>query len=266
MESVSIRNLRRARFLRAIGFALACGFCDATQAAAFDSVGTGTESTFLAHDTTGDLAAKHLRDNLLDEVFANFSLFIYVDKAQSGPLAQRMLVFDKTDDGDLALLYDWPVSTGRDRYELDAVGHVQSTHTPSGFFELDPKRMFEDHVSGEWNEAMPYAMFFDWKPNGRQTGLAIHGTPDENLDELGRAASAGCIRLSVDHAQTLFDLIQALGLRLAPKLAYLDGSDGVSSEGLLLHDQAGNREMAENYSVLVRIDDFSGDDQIASLL
>jgi L,D-transpeptidase-like protein len=266
MESVSIRNLRRVRCLPAIGFALACVFCGPAHAAASGSDGTRTETTFLAHDTTGDFAARHLRDDLLDEVFANFSLFIYVDKAQSGPLAQRMFVFDRTDDGGLALLYDWPVSTGRDRYELDAVGHVQSTHTPSGFFELDPKRMFEDHVSGEWNEAMPYAMFFDWKPNGRQTGLAIHGTPDENLDELGRAASAGCIRLSVDHAQTLFDLIQAQGLRLAPKLAYLDGSDGVSSEGLLLHDQAGNREMAENYSVLVRIDDFSGDDQIASLL
>jgi lipoprotein-anchoring transpeptidase ErfK/SrfK len=217
------------------------------------------------YDVADDLAAQHLRENLSDEDYADFRLFIYVDKGQSGLLAQRMYVFDKMDDGSLALLYDWPVSTGRNRTEPDAKGRLQSTLTPSGFFELDPKRMFEDHLSSQWDEAMPYAMFFDWKPKGHATGLAIHGTPDANLAELGTAASAGCIRLSVENAQVLFDMIRTQFRGPAPKLAYLDGDDGTSSQGLLLHDQAGNLKMADGYSVLVFIDDFGGTDQVASL-
>jgi lipoprotein-anchoring transpeptidase ErfK/SrfK len=217
------------------------------------------------YDVADDLAAQHLRENLSDESYANFRLFIYVDKGQSGLLAQRMYVFDKMDDGGLALLYDWPVSTGRNRTEPDATGRLQSTNTPTGFFELDPKRMFEDHVSSQWDEAMPYAMFFDWKPKGQLTGLAIHGTADENLAELGTAASAGCIRLSIANAQILFDLVQAQFRSPAPKLAYLDGEDGTSGEGLLLHDREGNLKIADGYSVLVFIDDFGGTDKVATL-
>lgn len=54
-------------------------------------------------------------------------------------------------------------------------------------------------------------------------------------------------------------------MRHYPKLAYLDGSGGVSSEGLLLHDKTGNLEMNDGYSVLVMIDDFGQDRLIASL-
>lgn len=234
----------------------------AAQAQTFDPQEDNGSSTY---DVAGELAAQHLRENLLDEVFDNFRLFIYVDKARSGLLAQRMYVFNRTDGGQLALLYDWPVSTGRNSTEIDLTGRLQSTYTPSGFFELDPKRMLENHVSGQWGEEMPYAMFFDWRPNGRPTGLAIHGTGDENLAELGTAASAGCIRLSLANAATLFGLIQTQFRGPTPKLAYLDGQDGVSSEGLLLHDQAGGLEMADGYSVLVYVDAFGGQGQVASL-
>ena len=59
-----------------------------------------------------------LKQNLTPEMFANFSLFLYVSKAEDGPLAQHMYVFDKADSGDLTLKYDWPVSTGRERVEF----------------------------------------------------------------------------------------------------------------------------------------------------
>jgi len=259
MVSLDLRSLART----AVVACLVTSSClVAARALAFDMQEETAPSTY---DVAGELAAQHLRENLLDEVFENFHLFIYVDKARSGLLAQRMYVFNKTDDGQLALLYDWPVSTGRNSTETDLTGRLQSTHTPSGFFELDPKRMLENHVSGQWGEEMPYAMFFDWRPNGRPTGLAIHGTGDENLAELGTAASAGCVRLSIANAAILFDLIETQFRGPTPKLAYLDGQDGVSSEGLLLHDQAGALEMADGYSVLVYIDAFGGEGQMASL-
>jgi hypothetical protein len=211
-----------------------------------------------------DGVEQRLNDSLSAEMRANFNLFVYVDKAEHGPLAQHMYVFEKTDLGDLALLYEWPVSTGREDAETDPNGQPESTSTPSGFFELDPKRLYVQHTSSQWNEAMPYAMFFNWKPDGHATGLAIHGTPEENEDDLGMRASAGCVRLSTENAHVLFDLVHSRLRGPTPKLAYLDDSQ-VSSEGLLLHDKEGNLEMADNYSVLVLIDDFPGDTRVSSL-
>ena len=41
---------------------------------------------------TADLIAQRLNDSLSREVFGNFNLFIYVDKAERGPFAQRMIL------------------------------------------------------------------------------------------------------------------------------------------------------------------------------
>jgi hypothetical protein len=206
-----------------------------------------------------DIVEHRLSDSLSGEMLTNFDLFIYVDKASEGPLAQQMYVFEKTGSGDLAMLYAWPVSTGRESDEVDPHGQIESTMTPRGFFELDPKRFFVDHTSSQWDEAMPYAMFFNWKPNGHNTGLAIHGTPDENREWLGSRASAGCVRLATPAARILFNLIQSRYRGEVPRLAYLDGDSQVSSEGLLLHDAGGRLIMAHGYSVLVLIDDYAGD-------
>jgi hypothetical protein len=211
-----------------------------------------------------DLVAQRLNDSLSREMFGNFNLFIYVDKAERGPFAQRMFVFQKT-DANLALLYDWPVSTGRETLERDAHGHLQSTITPVGYYELDPKRLFEDHVSSQWNEEMPYAMFFDWKPNGHDTGLAIHGAGGAEADALGTPASAGCVRISEDNAHTLFDLIRSELRAPTPKIAYLDGSRNVSSEGFLLHEADGQLKFRDGYSALVIVDDYVGNSQVSSL-
>lgn len=213
-----------------------------------------------------DMVEHRLSDSLTTEMLANFNLFIYVDKASEGPLAQEMYVFEKTDAGDLGLLYAWPVSTGRESEEVDPHGQAESTITPRGYFELDPKRFFVDHTSSQWDEAMPYAMFFNWKPNGHDTGLAIHGTPEENTEWLGSRASAGCIRLSTPAAKTLFNLVQSRYRGQVPKLAYLKGDTQVSSEGLLEHNPDGRLVMAKGYSVLVLVDDYAGEDtRISSL-
>jgi hypothetical protein len=88
--------------------------------------------------------------------------------------------------------YDWPVSTGRPGYD-----------TPNG--EFKPNRMDADHLSQEWDNApMPHAIFIDLK------GHAIHGFFD--VKHLGLPVSHGCIRLSPDHAATLFDLVKQQGM------------------------------------------------------
>jgi hypothetical protein len=88
--------------------------------------------------------------------------------------------------------YSWPVSTG-----------VASYDTPSG--SSRPFLMERTHFSKEWDDApMPFAMFFTTQ------GHAIHGT--NHVRSLGRAASHGCVRLSVRNAATLFNLVKAEGV------------------------------------------------------
>jgi L,D-transpeptidase-like protein len=112
----------------------------------------------------------------------NASILITIDKS-----AQQMSV---AVDG--AQRYVWPVSTGRPGYD-----------TPNGTYK--PNRMDADHFSQEWDNApMPHTIFFDMH------GHAIHGFFD--VKHLGRAVSHGCVRLSPDHATTLFNLVKAEGM------------------------------------------------------
>ena len=93
---------------------------------------------------------------------------------------------------DGAQRYTWPVSTGRPGYD-----------TPDGNFK--PNRMDADHLSQEWDNApMPHTIFFDLH------GHAIHGFFD--VKHLGLPVSHGCVRLSPEHAATLFDLVKAEGM------------------------------------------------------
>jgi L,D-transpeptidase catalytic domain len=106
---------------------------------------------------------------------AEASILITIDKN-----SQQMSVA-----ADGAERYTWPVSTGRPGYD-----------TPSGAFK--PNRMDADHYSQEWDNApMPHSIFFDME------GHAIHGFFD--VKHLGSAVSHGCVRLSPEHATTLFD-------------------------------------------------------------
>jgi hypothetical protein len=108
-------------------------------------------------------------------------LLIAIDKA-----SQTMSV---SQDG--SRLYNWPVSTGVRRYD-----------TPAGSYT--PFRMEKDHFSKEWDDApMPNSIFFT------KRGHAIHGT---NHTSLGRPASHGCVRLSVEHSRVLFDLVRRVGM------------------------------------------------------
>jgi len=94
---------------------------------------------------------------------------------------QRMTVFV---DGNAAYL--WDVSTAR-----------TGKCTPTGLFNVESmKRM---HYSTLYDNApMPWSIFF-------HGNYAIHGTPQ--VERLGQPASAGCVRLHPDHAETLYGLV-----------------------------------------------------------
>lgn len=112
---------------------------------------------------------------------ASANVLITVDKN-----TQRMKV---AVDGQLRWI--WPVSTGVARYD-----------TPDG--QYTAFRMDADHYSKEWDDApMPHSIFFT------RQGHAIHGAVHTPF---GRAASHGCVRLSLAHAAELYALVQREGL------------------------------------------------------
>ena len=208
---------------------------------------------------------ERLRNSLSDEIFAGFELFLYVSKAASGPLAQQMYVFRKQRDGALDLLYDWPVSTGRERTELNGEGLELSSFTPPGYFKLDPQRFYRHHTSAEWSEPMPFAMFFDWVDRGTPTGLAIHAATGKEIAALGTRASAGCIRLAPEAAETLFTLIRTHYRGSTPRFAVDHQTGTMSNNGIILHDANGRAQLSEGYKVLVVVENYGGANLVAAM-
>ncbi|WP_158969009.1 L,D-transpeptidase [Chachezhania sediminis] len=126
------------------------------------------------------LAAGLLFLSLQAPVAQAYVLTAYVDLSE-----QRMTVMR---DG--MWLYDWPVSSGRQGYL-----------TPTGDYRAT--RFSRHHRSRKYNNApMPYSIFF-------HGGYAIHGT--DQVAQLGRPASHGCIRLHREHAATLFRMAEQAG-------------------------------------------------------
>ncbi|HUJ45935.1 MAG TPA: L,D-transpeptidase family protein [Rhizomicrobium sp.] len=208
---------------------------------------------------------QRFRDSLTSEMFQNFQLFLYVSKASAGPWAQHMYVFEKQPSGDLKLLYNWAVSTGREKVELDPAGDKQPSFTPQGYYELDSKRMYVHHVSGQWQSPMPYAMFFNWETGGYQTGLAIHAATGGDISLLGQRASAGCVRLAPENARVLFSLIKSKYKGLMPKFAYDRRTATMANNGMMLHDADGHVQLTDGYKVLVFIEDYGGENVVAAL-
>jgi lipoprotein-anchoring transpeptidase ErfK/SrfK len=191
--------------------------------------------------------AQHFHDSLTNDMLAHFDLFLFVSKAATAPVGQRMYVFQKQGDGDLAMLYNWPVSTGREKFEIAPNGTKAPTFTPAGYYEIDPKRMYVSHYSGQWHQPMPHAMFFNWMDHGYQTGLAIHGAAPEDIKFLGERSSAGCVHLSPQNAAMLFNLIRTQYKGMVPKFAYdkhtaTMASDGRGLQGARFHRELRRRE------------------------
>lgn len=210
-------------------------------------------------------AALRLKAGLSQDMLNNFDLFLYVSKAMRGPLAQRMYVFRKEGAEDLELVYDWVASTGRERQEVSPRGRSAFTATPRGYYQLDPQRMYRSYHSYNWDQPMPHAMFFNWERKGLQTGLAIHATSAQSLEKLGQRASAGCVHLSPDNAQTLFNLVRTDYRGQVPRFAYNRANRTMRNDGTFMRDRRGRLEMADGYRVLVFIEDYGGKNVVAAL-
>lgn len=88
--------------------------------------------------------------------------------------------------------YTWPVSTG-----------IAGFSTPSGSYTASS--MNKIWYSKQWDNApMPHAVFFT------KQGHAIHATNE--VRNLGKPASHGCVRLSPKNAETFFNLVKETGL------------------------------------------------------
>ena len=208
----------------------------------------------------------HLKLSLTKELYENFDLFLYVSKADHGPWHQRMFVFNKETSGDLKLIYSFPVSTGREQPMPNPDGTAMwTTNTPTGYFQLDPDRIYKRYTSQQWGHKMPFAMFFSWENEGRQTGVAIHSAVGDDVKVLGARASAGCVRLAPQNAELLYRMIRANYRGLTPLFAYDRRTATMSKEGLLMHDKEGKLRYAEGYKVLVLIENQGGDDLVAAL-
>ena len=131
----------------------------------------------------------------------------------------------------------WKISSGRVGFE-----------TPTGSFIV--QRLDADHLSDEYDQApMPYAIFFS-------RGLAIHGTYERGL---GRPASHGCVRLSIDHARELFGWVEEYGASIeidgvAPSrdAIYAEAPRSRVGRGVVGERRAPPQPMPGDYDSLIR--------------
>lgn len=201
--------------------------------------------------------ATRMLASLPDEVEPYFDLYLYVSKAEAGPIAQHMFVYSRAADGKMSLIYDWPVSTGREKKEKTPSGRKTFTHTPEGSYKLDKSRFHELWRSRAWNADMPWTMFFDLTENGGLSGLAVHAAGKGKISQLGRRASGGCIRLAPENAQFLFKLIQKDHAGLVPVFAMNGNSTNVMGEPARNTD--GSIQLVYGYKVLLHIEDYAGE-------
>jgi len=138
-----------------------------------------------------NLAVTAMFGMLMMAVPAHAELVVSISKSQ-----QRISV---AVDGEEA--YRWPVSTGRKGYS-----------TPSGTYR--PTRLERHWYSRKYDWApMPWSVFF-------HRGYAMHGTTE--TQNLGRAASHGCVRLKPDNASVLFSMVRRYGAKQT-KVVVMDG-------------------------------------------
>lgn len=250
--------------VRSFLFALAIsgvtpGICQsATAAPKHDESFTPVPLSKASGDT--QLLWSRLRHGLAPELYDNFDLFVYVNKAEQGPWAQHLYAFAKPSgqnpDSEMILMMDTAASTGRETMEHAKDGQFVSTATPAGFYELDPQRFETGHRSRQWQQDMPNSMFFNWQNRGVQTGLAIHGVTDApSVAALGHRASAGCIQISLDASRQLFNFITGDFEGQVAQFAYDRKKRTISNTGEFARSPDGQIVMADGYRVLVIVED-----------
>jgi lipoprotein-anchoring transpeptidase ErfK/SrfK len=167
------------------------------------------QPTFTAHGLR-DAVGAHVGGLLSEEIKGGYDLFIYVSKANKGPIAQHAYFFAKDASGGLVPGRVWAVSTGREsKSEMSKGGYRVNTSTPAGVYRFDLGRFTKLHKSRQWAADMPYAMFFSAPGRPNEGGFALHAAGSGAIWKLGKRASAGCIRLHPDNAKAMFNELLA---------------------------------------------------------
>ncbi len=105
--------------------------------------------------------------------------------------------------------YVWPVSTGR-KLEWTRPGtYTVFTPQTEAYVHYHSHKVYCERNARTGHErcvhaSMPYALFFD-------VGRAIHAATSNEYAKLGTRASHGCVRVRLEYAQTLFELVQKYG-------------------------------------------------------
>ncbi len=204
-------------------------------------------------EEAGRVAAR-IADKVPAELSPYFDTFIYVSKAASGPLAQRLFLFHKSADGTLQFEESFSVSTGRERTEQ------YFTATPAGLFQLDVHRFFPMARSAKWNDArMPWAMFLAYAYRTKMAGVALHAAiGGHELAMMGRRASGGCVRLPIGKASRLYHRFLADERGQVPVFTFDEARGTTNTAGTVTHDASGNIVLADGLKVLVVIENYAG--------
>ena len=126
-----------------------------------------------------------------------------------------------------------PVSTGRESAKFMPLGAHTFTSTPAGYYELDPQRMYRRYHSDDWDQSMPYAMFFNWERRACRRAWPSMPPPATTSAKLGSRASAGCVHLAPENARCLFNLIRSQYRGPVPRFAYDQDGQTMSNQGAL---------------------------------
>ncbi len=131
-------------------------------------------------------------------------LVLVVDESEKGqtPTSQTLLAYLKNKDGLPKLIFNWKVSTGRNKLEVATSGQRYVTSTPVGVFHIWSMQL--NHHSKTWDADMPHALFFEG-------GVAIHATTPSHFAALGSRNSGGCVRLRPEQAAQLYELVKKVG-------------------------------------------------------
>lgn len=172
-------------------------------------------------------------ESALREAIAEYPVIVYVNKSVRSRMGQRIVVFHEGRQ----ILTDH-VSTGREQFEAE-----RFSTTPTGFFT--PTFLSENHVASKSGIPMPFSVFF-------HENIALHQAVNDNRGtyQLGRRASAGCVRLSERLAPQLFDLIKETGKGRMP-IIHEDGTVAISADGEMYR--------MNRYMTLIVVDDSTAD-------
>ncbi len=116
------------------------------------------------------------------------------------------------------------VSTGSEKRVCPPEGDCHISTTPVGFYNINSNRRHQKYKSKTWKAWMAYAQFF-------HQGWAIHGiyTDKQHLN-LGTRASGGCIRMSYQASEELYNYIDRVGVQNVGLFIYDSSSNSLEEK------------------------------------